>query len=83
METTKFLKSLRARKNYTQEYTSKKLSVTRNTYISYENNPLKCPLDLIFDIVKILDGNIEDFFLALKQDYMSYYPKNILDKKEE
>ncbi len=76
METTKFLKSLRARKSYTQEDVSKKLLVTRNTYISYENNPLNCPLDIIFDIVKLLNGNIEDFLYALKQDYMSYEIKN-------
>lgn len=71
METTKFLKSLRARKAYTQEAVSIELSVTRNTYISYENNPLNCPLDLIFKIVNLLDGNIEEFLFALKQDYMS------------
>ncbi len=75
METTKFLKSLRARKGYTQEYTADELSVTRNTYISYENNPLNCPLNLIFKIVKLLDGNIEDFLIAFKQDYVSYENK--------
>lgn len=77
METTKFLKSLRARHGYTQEDVSNELSVARNTYISYENNPLNCPLDLIFRIVNLLNGNIEDFLYALKQDYMS-----CKDKKE-
>lgn len=72
METTKFLKSLRARKGYTQEYVSNELCVTRNTYISYENNPLNCPLDIILKIINLLDGNIEEFLIALKQDYMSY-----------
>lgn len=81
METTKILKSWRAKKAYTQEDVSNELSVTRNTYISYENNPLNCPLNLIFRIVKSLDGNIEEFLYALKQDYMSY--NNIPSKKEE
>lgn len=72
MNTTNMLKSSRVRRGLTQENVADDLKVARITYISYENNPFNCPLDLLFKIIELLEGNIEEFLIALKQDYLSY-----------
>lgn len=71
METTRYLKSIRVKNNYTQKDTAIALNISRATYSLYENDPLKCPLDIVLKIIDLFDGNIETFFNAIKQDYLS------------
>lgn len=79
MNLTKTLKSLRGKKLKTQQEVADKMGVSRQIYNSYENDVLKCELDTIFkifDSLKIDDNEIEEFFLALKQDYLSCKDKD-------
>ena len=82
MNTQRTIKSMRIKKGYTQDDFAAIKNISRQAYNGYENNPLSCPLDLLFDIVNSLDGNIEEFLNALKQDYLSYN-NTILKEKEE
>ena len=48
MNSTKALKSLRGKKMKTQQEIADIIGVSRQIYNSYENDPSKCELDLIF-----------------------------------
>ena len=63
---------MRANKNLTQEQTAEMLDISRQSYINIEKNPFNAELNLMLKLISILDGNIDDFLIALKQDYMSY-----------
>lgn len=79
MESTLVLKSIRARRNITQEEIASKLEVSRQTYVNCENNILNEELSTIFkifNIVSISDSEMLDFFKALKQDFVSYKKDN-------
>lgn len=76
MNTQRILKSLRVKKGYTQDDYADLRNISRQTYNGYENNPISCPLELLFNILDDLDGNIEEFLNALKQDYLSYKQTN-------
>jgi len=82
MNTQRILKSMRIKKGYTQDDFANIKNISRQAYNGYENNPLSCPLDLLFDIVNSLEGNIEEFLNALKQDYLSCKLSNLKEKKE-
>lgn len=74
MKTTYLLKYFRDNRNVSQQDIANKLGIARQTYISYENNILNCDLSNVCKILDILNLNqeeIDDFFNALKQDYMS------------
>ena len=71
MNTQKILKSMRVKKGYTQAEFANIIKISRQVYNGYENNPISCPLNLLFEIIAALDGNIEEFLFALKQDYLS------------
>ncbi len=75
MKSTNMLKSFRAKRNLSQEEFSEKNNISRQIYVSYENNLLACKLDTIFSILNNLDlstTEIADFFDALTQDFKSY-----------
>ena len=75
MKSTQILKSIRGKSLKTQNDLAKDLKVSRQAYCGYENNPLQCPVDILFKILSILsvnDKEIDEFFNALKQDYLSY-----------
>ena len=75
MKSTQILKSVRGKSLKTQNDLAKDLKVSRQVYCGYENNPLQCPVDILFKILCILsvnDKEIDEFFNALKQDYLSY-----------
>ena len=51
------------------------LGITRQTYNSLENDLLNNDFTLVFkllDVLNISEQEINEFFNALKQDYMSY-----------
>lgn len=69
------LKSLRGKKLKTQQEVADMLDIARQTYNGYEADLLRVDLDTCFDILKVLDANeqeADEFFNAIKQDYMSY-----------
>lgn len=84
LESTKVLKSMRAKKGYDIYEIPNFLPIHRVTYKRYENNPLKVNLDMLFHIVEVLDGDLDELFNALKQDYMSYknHQENPQEKRE-
>lgn len=75
MESSKSIKSIRGKRLLTQDNMAEKLKVSRQVYNGYENDILHCDLNIILNILLALDVNTEElneFFNALKQDYMSY-----------
>ena len=75
MNSTNALKSLRGKKLKTQQEVADSLGVSRQVYNGYENEVLKCDLSLIIKILNILeatDQEVDEFFIGLKQDYLSY-----------
>lgn len=83
MNLTKALKSLRGKKMRTQQEIADRMGISRQIYNGYENDTSKCELDTIFRILNCLeasDSEIEEFFSALKQDYLS---RLTLEEKEE
>ena len=75
MNSTNALKSLRGKKLKTQREIADKLGVSRQVYNGYENEVLKCDLNLIIKILNILEATeqeIDEFFIGLKQDFLSY-----------
>jgi len=78
LKTSKILKSLRAKRLLTQDDIALKLGITRQTYNAYENNPLKCDLNTLIQLVSTLKANdleYQEFFNAIEQDFMSYIKK--------
>lgn len=71
MTASNIIKSIRNKYGLTQDDMAKMLDITRQSYNSLENNPTKASLDKIYNIFKLLNEEIDDFLLALKQDYMS------------
>jgi len=79
VHTTNILKGFRARKNLSQEEVGNLMGITRQTYNSLENDILNSDFNLIFKLLNILEADhreVEDFFFALKQDYLSYLQNN-------
>lgn len=72
LESSKILKSMRVKKGYDLCDMQNILPFHRETYRRYENNPLKVDANILFNIVEVLDGNLDELFYALKQDYLSH-----------
>ncbi len=71
-ETTKVLKSFRARAGKNQEESGKLLGWHPNTYSKKEKFPLDATVIELCEITSVLNGNIEELFNALEQDFKSY-----------
>lgn len=72
MKSSELLKSYRGKNLKTQNDVADNLGIARTTYTTWENNPLNCPIDVMFKILVEINANIDDFLIALKQDFMSY-----------
>ena len=75
MNSTRALKSLRCKNLLTQQDVAKLLNVSRQTYNMWEQSILSIDIDTCLSILKVLNASeteIDEFFNALKQDYMSY-----------
>ena len=75
MTASNILKGIRKKHGLTQEKMSKLLDMTRQNYNYLENNPLKASLDKLFCIFELLNEDIDDFLLAIEQDYLSRQDK--------
>lgn len=71
MTASNIIKSIRNKYGYTQDDMAKMLDITRQSYNSLENNPSKASFDKIYEIFRLLNEDITDFLVALKQDYKS------------
>lgn len=71
MKSSEILKSYRGKALLTQDDLASMLKVSRSTYSNWENNPLQCPINIIFNVLNELNVDIDDFLNALKQDYKS------------
>lgn len=74
MNSTNVIKGFRGKKNLSQEQVAELLGITRQTYNSLENNLLNNDFTLVFKLLRVLelnDNEIEEFFNALRQDYLS------------
>lgn len=71
LEATKYLKSLRAINGYDLSKMQELMPIHRVTYNRYENNPLKVDVNVLLEMVSVLNGDIDVFLNAIKQDYLS------------
>lgn len=61
-ELSDYLKLLRFKAKKSQEEVAKCLDVSRNTYASWENNPISLSLDTLNKITNFFDNDIINFF---------------------
>lgn len=75
MNSTNVIKGFRGKKLLTQENVANSLGITRQTYNNLENDLLHNDFTLVFKLLKVLnvsENDVNEFFNALKQDYLSY-----------
>lgn len=80
MNSTNVIKGFRGKKLLSQENVADMLGITRQTYNSLENDLLNNDFTLVFkllDVLNISEQEINEFFNALKQDYISYAMNNL------
>lgn len=77
---SKLLKSWRVKKGLSIREFAKQLQVAETTYNSWELNVSRCRLDKLFQIINLLEGDINEFLFAYKQD--KYSQENINDEEE-
>lgn len=80
MNSTNVIKGFRGKKLLSQENVADMLGITRQTYNSLENDLLNNDFTLVFkllDVLNISEQEINEFFNALKQDYMSYLTNDL------
>lgn len=78
MKSTSVIKGLRGKRILSQKNVADMLGITRQTYNSLENDLLNNDFLLVFKLLEVLKLNtleVNEFFDALKQDYMSYNDK--------
>lgn len=57
-----YIKLLRFKSKMNQEETANRLDISRNTYISWENNPIALSLDTLVKIGNVFNEDIIIFF---------------------
>lgn len=75
MNSTNIIKGFRGKKLLSQEKVAELMGITRQTYNTLENDLLHNDFTLVFKLLKVLEiseRELDDFFNAMKQDYMSY-----------
>lgn len=65
IQVSRNIKSARARIGYSQQETAKLLGITKETFINIENNPFSYTVNRLNEIAKILNSNLNEFFLPL------------------
>ena len=70
-------KSLRIRNGLIQEDVANMLGISRQQYITYENNPNIIKIDILLKLSKIFKCDINEFFLNIN------ITENLKQKEEE
>ena len=79
-ELSEYLKLLRFKSKQSQEDVAKILNVTRNTYNSWENNPISLSLETLNNIANVFNEHITYFF----KNYVANSNEKVqLTEKEE
>lgn len=60
---SKKIKSIRLEKDITQDFMATKLNISKNTYMSYENDPANMKMNMFLEIGDILNVDIISIFL--------------------
>ena len=79
MNSTSLIKGFRGKKLYSQEKVAELLGISRQSYNALENDLLHNDFALVFKLLDVLDlsaVDIDEFFNAIKQDYMSHQNKS-------
>lgn len=63
LQISRNIKSCRSKVGMTQEQIAEKLGITKQTYLSIENNPMSYSINKLNEIAKAFNCNIDDFFL--------------------
>ena len=61
-------KSLRVRSGLIQDEVAKMLGISRQQYITYENNPNRIKIDILLKLSKIFKCDINEFFININTD---------------
>lgn len=75
MNSTNVIKGFRGKRLLSQEKVAESMGITRQTYNTLENDLLHNDFTLVFKLLNVLnvtEQDIDEFLVALKQDYMSY-----------
>lgn len=75
MNSTNVIKGFRGKRLLSQEKVAETMGITRQTYNALENDLLHNDFTLVFKLLRTLnvsEQDIDEFLIALKQDYMSY-----------
>lgn len=63
LQISRNIKSCREKVGKTQEMVAKDLNITKQTYLTIENNPMSYSINKLNDIANAIGCNIDDFFL--------------------
>ena len=66
------IKSLREKRNYTQEYMAEQLGITQSSYSKLEQDKSDLPVSRLFKIAEILEVNTEEYLtlLGIQAEYV-------------
>ena len=76
MNCTRNIKTIRERKNLTQEFVANQLGMSQNNYSNIENGTVKLTIDRLIEISKILDVSAEEL-IANESQTFNFHNSNI------
>ncbi len=76
MNWTRNIKTIRERKNLTQEFVANQLGMSQNNYSNIENGIVKLTIDRLIEISKILDVSAEELITNEAQNF-NFHNSNI------
>jgi transcriptional regulator with XRE-family HTH domain len=76
MNWTRNIKSIRERKNLTQEYMAQELGISQNSYSNIENGGVKLTIERLLEISKVLEVTAEELLANESQTY-NFHNSNI------
>ena len=63
LQISRNIKSCREKFGKTQEMVAKQLNITKQTYLTIENNPMSYSINKLNNIAQAIGCNIDEFFL--------------------
>lgn len=76
MNWTRNIKSLRERKNLTQEFVANELGISQNTYSNIESGAVKLTIERLIEISKVLGASAEEL-IANESQTFNFHNSNI------